>query len=89
MRNQKILLLAAIFFAAASILGLVVLIERGIGRSQQAVPSRAADDPAKCQGNKNPSVKCFDCVKDITHDQINMLDYSCFAKYFNQNVGKP
>lgn len=89
MRNKQFLLLAGFFFLGASVLLLSVLVARGMGRSQQATPSRAADDTTKCQGNKLPSAKCFDCVKDNTNDQINMLDYSCFAKYFNQNVGKP
>lgn len=41
-----------------------------------------------CQGNGNASAKCFDCYKDSTGDQINMLDYACFVKYYGQNVGK-
>lgn len=41
-----------------------------------------------CQGNGNASAKCFDCYKDTSGDQINMLDYACFVKFYNVNVGK-
>lgn len=42
-----------------------------------------------CQGNVNAPAKCFDCKRDNPNDsQINILDFSCFANYFGENVGK-
>lgn len=47
----------------------------------------------KCQGNADAPAKCFDCKKDSTTNasssEINILDFSCFAKYYGKEVGKP
>ncbi len=46
----------------------------------------------KCQGNKDAPAKCFDCKKDSSSNssssEINILDFSCFAKYYGKEVGK-
>lgn len=42
-----------------------------------------------CQGNPNAPAKCFDCKRDSqTDSQVNILDFSCFANYYGENVGK-
>jgi hypothetical protein len=41
----------------------------------------------KCQGNTNSSAKCFSCKKDAPTDQLNILDFSCFANQYGKNVG--
>ncbi len=40
---------------------------------------------ATCQGNAGSSATCFDCNGDGV---INILDFSCFAKFYNQNVNQ-
>lgn len=51
-----------------------------------------ATEELKCQGNKDAPAKCFDCRKDATANssssEINILDFSCFAKYYGKEVGK-
>jgi hypothetical protein len=46
----------------------------------------------KCQGNPDAPAKCFDCKKDsstnASSSEINILDFSCFAKYYGKEVGK-
>lgn len=48
-----------------------------------------AEEGGKCQDNPNASARCFDCKKDSEGDQVNILDFSCFAKWYGQDVGKP
>lgn len=46
----------------------------------------------KCQGNTNAPARCFDCKKDLgpnsSSSEINILDFSCFAKFYGKEVGK-
>lgn len=42
-----------------------------------------------CQGNTNPSAKCFKCSDRNLPGQVGILDFACFAKYYGQDVGKP
>lgn len=45
-----------------------------------------------CQGNTDAPARCFDCKRDNTSNagssEINILDFSCFAKYYGKEVGK-
>lgn len=47
----------------------------------------------KCQGNTDAPARCFDCKKDTSVNasasEINILDFSCFAKYYGKEVGAP
>jgi hypothetical protein len=46
----------------------------------------------KCQGNTDAPARCFDCKRDnsasSSTSEINILDFSCFAKYYGKEVGK-
>ena len=89
--NSKSLYFLTLLFFLASVGVLFFLLTRGINRSQNAAPSKAAEvDPDKCQGNKNPPPKCFKCEAGSgKNNPVGMLDFSCFAKVYGQNVGKP
>lgn len=89
--NKQLLLLGAVVLVGLISLGIVLfLVNRGVGREQRAVPSKAAEvDTTKCQGNASAPAKCFDCKKDIGTDEVNILDFSCFTKYYGKDVGKP
>lgn len=50
-------------------------------------PAPPTQDRANCQGNSNPSVKCFSCRKDSPTDQVNIFDFSCFSRWYGNNVG--
>ncbi len=39
-----------------------------------------------CQGNPNAPAKCFSCFKDSPVDQVNILDFACFAKYYGKQI---
>lgn len=41
-----------------------------------------------CQNNPAASAKCFSCKKDTPTDQVNIYDFSCFAKWYGATVGK-
>lgn len=46
-----------------------------------------------CQGNTSAPARCFDCKRDnigsnTGSSEINILDFSCFAKYYGKEVGK-
>lgn len=47
----------------------------------------------KCQGNLQAPAKCFDCKRDSSANsgasEVNILDFSCFAKFYGSTVGKP
>jgi hypothetical protein len=49
-------------------------------------------DELKCQGNTDAPARCFDCKRDSgassLTSEINILDFSCFAKYYGREVGK-
>jgi hypothetical protein len=88
MRSTRILLAITFFFGLISLALLVFLLYRGINRPQSAVPSKASEgDVTKCQGNTTAPAKCFDCKKDTSNDQVNILDFSCFQKFYGQDVG--
>lgn len=46
----------------------------------------------QCQGNTDAPARCFDCKKDSSSSnsssEINILDFSCFAKFYGKEVGK-
>jgi hypothetical protein len=46
----------------------------------------------KCQGNTDAPARCFDCKRDTgpksSTSEINILDFSCFAKFYGKEVGK-
>lgn len=46
----------------------------------------------ECQGNTDAPARCFDCKRDLgpssTTSEINILDFSCFAKFYGKEVGK-
>ncbi len=92
MNRSPLFLPLVISLGAISLALLAVLVFRGVERPQNATPSQAAGtttDPSKCQGNANPSARCFDCHKDATDkSQVNTLDFSCFAKFYGKSVGK-
>ena len=91
MRDSRILLVITAVLILASLVVLAILVQRGVGRPQNAVPSKAAEvDPTKCQGNPNAPAKCFDCNKTPISgvESVDTLDYGCFFKYYGQNVGK-
>lgn len=41
----------------------------------------------KCQGNSKASGRCFSCKRDDPEDQLNIFDFSCFSKWYGDNVG--
>lgn len=89
--NSKVLYFLSLLFLLASIGGLFFLLTRGVQRPQNPVPSRAAGNPLKCQGNTDAPAKCFDCWKETAGSvsEVNVVDYSCFAKLYGKDVGKP
>ena len=89
--NKQIILFVTVIFIGVISLGIVLfLVNRGVGQEQRAVPSKAAEsDTSKCQGNGNSPAKCFDCKKDSGTDEVNILDFSCFTKFYGKDVGKP
>lgn len=94
MISNRFLLVIVIVLGSLSLVLIAFIVLRGVKQPQNPVVTRAADsqmkDPGKCQGNKNASARCFDCKKDSeTESQINILDFSCFAKFYGSNVGKP
>lgn len=50
-------------------------------------PFPTGTDAEKCQGNVNAPAKCFDCKKDSEADQINILDFACFSRFFGKQIG--
>lgn len=91
MNKQLWLLLGVLIVGLISVGVIWFLVIRGVGQQQSAVPSRAAEtDPNKCQGNAAASAKCFKCeTGNNKNNPIGILDFSCFAKYYGQTVGKP
>lgn len=91
--NNHLLLPLVISLGAISLVLLAVLIFKGVLAPQNAVKSHAAGtttDPAKCQGNADPSAKCFKCeTGNNKNNPVGILDFSCFAKFYGQSVGKP
>lgn len=89
--KSRYFLLLTIFLGLLSLGVVFFLVRQGVQKPQNAVPSKAAEgDKNKCQGNPDPSVKCFDCLndKDVSgKGQINQADLSCFKKFYGQNVG--
>lgn len=57
-------------------------------QSPTPTPTGTVAPEVVCQGNVNAPAKCFSCLKDVGGDQVNILDFACFAKWFGQNVGK-
>lgn len=90
--NKQLLLFISIILIGLISLGIIFyLVKSGVQKPQNVVPSKAAEgDVNKCQGNVNSPAKCFDCNKDATaSSEVNMLDFSCFTKFYGKNVGKP
>lgn len=50
------------------------------------------DSELDCQGNTDAPARCFDCKRDSStangSSEINILDFSCFAKFYGKEVGK-
>ena len=92
MNNPRLMLPVVIALGAISLVLLAVLVFMGVNRPQNAVPSKAVGtttDPAKCQGNPDPSSKCFKCeTGNNKNNPVGILDFSCFAKFYGQTVGK-
>lgn len=88
MSNNKIPILVTGFLLLVSVIILLFFVVRGVGKPQNAVPSKAAEtDVTKCQGNSDASAKCFDCKKDATPSSVvNVLDFSCFTKFYGKSV---
>lgn len=87
--NNRPIYIATGLMILASVVILLVLALWGMNRPQNAAPSKAdSGDVTKCQGNPNAPAKCFDCKKDTNSDQVNVLDFTCFRKYYGQAVGK-
>lgn len=88
--KSRYLLLLTIFLGLLSLAVVFFLVRQGVQKPQNAAPSKATEvDKNKCQGNPNPSAKCFDCLKDATDSGvINQLDFaSCFKKFYGKDVG--
>ena len=76
---------------AASLALIAILVFKGVLTSQNAVPSEAVlitTDPNKCQGNRDPSARCFKCETGANkNNPIGILDFACFAGVYGKAVG--
>lgn len=90
--KSRYFLLLTIFLGLLVVGAVLFVVARGVQRPQNPTPSKAAgtvSDPAKCQGNPDPSPKCFDCQKDTGTSIVNQLDFaSCFKKFYGKDVGQ-
>ncbi len=89
--NNHFLLPLVVSLGAISLVLLAVLLFKGVLQPQNPQKSRAAGtttDPTKCQGNTDPSAKCFKCETGTNkNNPVGILDFSCFAKFYGQTVG--
>lgn len=89
--NNRLLLPLVVSLGTVSVALIGFLVFRGVMQPQNAQPSKAAGttvDPTLCQGNPNPDPKCFKCETGTNKaNPIDILDFSCFAKYYGQRVG--
>ncbi len=91
MEKRQIILLVLVIVLGLAAFGVTLfLVRRGVQQPQSAVPSRAdSGDVTECQGNASAQAKCFDCKKDASASSVvNILDFSCFTKFYGQNVGQ-
>jgi len=90
--NNRFLLPLVVSLGVVSLAIVGFLVWRGVQKPQNAVPSRATantnSDPTKCQGNPNPSAKCFKCETGTNkNNPVSILDFRCFANFYGKTVG--
>lgn len=56
------------------------------GNQPTPSPTPSPITDVKCQGNSHAPAKCFSCKKDTPGDQVNILDFTCFAKAYGKQV---